>query len=130
MAGAADFNQLKYEQEEKKLEVEASKIARGGSVYFLCMALVAMYVWILRQRSNKEHVAKKVETLGRASLEGKFDLVQVFTITNCLFDKEMRIQQNLFRPKMEKHFQLMIFLENGLLSTLASLVVLMFVLSS
>ena len=77
MAGAADFNQLKFEQEEKKAEVEASKIARGGSVYFLCMALVAMYVWILRQRSNKEHVAKKVETLGRASLEGKFDLVQV-----------------------------------------------------
>ena len=77
MAGAADFKQLKFEQEEKKAEVEASKIARGGSVYFLCMALVAMYVWILRQRSNKEHVAKKVETLGRASLEGKFDLVQV-----------------------------------------------------
>jgi len=76
MAGAADFKQLKFEQEEKKAEIEASKIARGGSVYFLCMALVAMYVWILRQRSNKEHVAKKVETLGRASLEGKFDLVQ------------------------------------------------------
>ena len=28
MAGAADFKQLKFEQEEKKAEVEASKIAR------------------------------------------------------------------------------------------------------
>jgi len=40
------------------------------------MLMFAIYVWNLRNRQKDNHKARKIETFGRACLDGKFDLVR------------------------------------------------------
>jgi len=74
--GAADFKQLGIEQIEAREEKIASRVWKGGFLFAAVMSVFALYVWNFRNRHRAEHKARKVEVLGRAHLDGKFDLIR------------------------------------------------------
>ena len=55
---------------------DATKVMRGGFYFSIIMLMFAIYVWNLRNRQKDNHKARKIETFGRACLDGKFDLVR------------------------------------------------------
>ena len=97
------------------------------------MSVFALYVWNFRNRHRAEHKARKVEVLGRAHLDGKFDLIRngplkkVYEFEGFFFliNKDLKSGQ-----KMVSHFLLMIYLESGLLFILDLPDALMCVLNS
>ena len=49
---------------------------RHGLIFALMGLICSIYVWNIRNRKKANHKARKVQTFGKAYLDGKFDLVQ------------------------------------------------------